>query len=137
MSAPLLVRLVDFNISPPAELPTQNRRWPWQKRARVTKAVRGLVAAVALSERHAAGLPAATERRHVALTLVLGPGQRTLDQDNLRAGLKPVLDALGPARANAPGAGLICDDSPACVEVDYRQERGPRSVVKVEVSEWL
>lgn len=132
--------LASFEFAAPAELPTPNTRWHWSKRQRVTREIRAVAAQVALSERHKLRLPACgKERRHVLLTLVRGPSERALDRDNLAAGLKPVLDALGPPRPGAkpaPGASWLHDDREEFVDVDYDQLSGPRALVRVAVSTW-
>jgi hypothetical protein len=51
-------------------------------------------------------------------------GSRTLDHDNLVGGCKPLLDALVKV-------GLIEDDTPELVTVEYAQERGAGCRVEV------
>lgn len=54
-------------------------------------------------------------------------GPRQLDHDNLVGGCKPVLDAL-------KRAGLIWDDSPAFLAVDYRQLKAAPKQARTVVS---
>lgn len=99
-------------------------------------------------------VPLATGRRRVVLTRVMGKGQRPYDIDSLPGGCKLVLDAMKPAKAArqtvwksgprkgrirlvapVPGAGLIVDDSPRWVEVEYRQARGERAETRITIEE--
>lgn len=69
----------------------------------------------------------------------------TLDQDNLNAGVKPLVDLLKPlgkpnrlgVLPNPCGLGIIADDSPAHLELVVHQVKetkrtGHRTVVRVE-----
>jgi hypothetical protein len=84
----------------------------WQRRARLKKHDRELVAGYALVQR----IPSATGKRRVSLLLTLAPGQRGADPDSF---WKSTLDAL-------VHAGLLLDDNRQAVELgDVRFTRGP------------
>jgi hypothetical protein len=87
-----------------------------------------------------AKVPAAAGRRRVTIER---RGHGILDYDNLVASCKAVIiDNLRPAKVwklnkgkvrRQEGLGLIRDDSPTWVEVDYRQVRVPRGQAQVTV----
>lgn len=92
------------------------RAWPVV--ARLKKIDRTIVTAEARN----AGVPLATTRRHVGLTIVLGPRGRASDPD---AYWKSLLDAL-------VCAGLLVDDSAKFVAYDCPTfERGPARLTRV------
>ena len=82
-------------------------------------------------------IPAATAKRHVTITRLIGKGQREYDYDNLVAGSKAVVDAMKPPvrRRGVPvmGASLIVDDGPAHVLVTYLQERAVDGVAATRI----
>jgi hypothetical protein len=93
-------------------------------------------------------------RRKVTFTRIMGPRQREYDYDGLVGGFALILDALKPAREpyvttwksgprkgkmrvvkGVPGAGLIVDDSPKWVELEYRQEWGVASGTRITLED--
>lgn len=74
-------------------------------------------AAMAVTKEAAATLPAKPRgRRSVHVTRVMAKGERRFDRQNLRAGCKPILDAL-------KRLGVIHGDSPVWLEDDAEQRR--------------
>lgn len=111
-----------LSLTLPFATPTLNRllRMHWAERRRLGKQCELWVSVAARQ----AATPRAQGRRWVEITR---HGPRLLDDDNLRGGCKPVLDALRYA-------GLIADDSPDLVSVGYRQvidRVEPRTTVRV------
>lgn len=97
---------------------------------------------------------AGSRKRRIVLTRIMAPRQRPYDFDDLVGGCKPILDAMKPERPprvatiksgphkgkprvfpGVTGAGLIVDDSPKWVVVEYRQERGPREGCRIELED--
>ena len=93
--------------------------------------------------------PGRAVKRRLVLTRVMGKGQREYDFGNLVGGCKAIVDAMLPSKpprevlekgkrvlkAGVPGAGLIYDDSPAWVDVTYRQERGAQAGCIIEIED--
>lgn len=75
-----------------------------------------------------ASCPAATGKRRVVYVRIMGPRERSWDEDNLIGGGKMVFDAL-------KSAGVLVDDNRALCEREYREERGPASGLRMEVSD--
>ena len=112
--------MVVFEI--PERTPSMNLftgRGHWSRYAKTAKRYKEMV--WALTSR----APKATGKRFVRITR---RSTRTLDDDNLRGGCKMLLDAL-------KAQGLIIDDSPAWISVDYVQEKSPSKTTLVEVFE--
>lgn len=93
-------------------------------------------------------------KRMMVLTRIMGPRLRAYDFDDLVGGCKPIIDAMkppkparvttfktGPRKGKAKvlpavhGAGLIIDDSPKWLTVEYRQERGPVTGCRIELED--
>lgn len=75
-----------------------------------------------------AGCPRATGKRRVVYVRIMGPRERSWDEDNLIGGGKMVFDAL-------VAAGLLVDDNRAMCERAYAEERGPESGLRLEISD--
>ncbi len=91
----------------------EDRGHHWSVKARIAKAVRGVVAFHAKRQ----GVPLATTPRSVGMRLVLPKGQRSFDKDNIQ---KTIRDAL-------KHAGLLVNDSPKwCHEgpIEYVRHAG-------------
>jgi hypothetical protein len=147
-----------WTIRIPRAVPSANDRH-CNGRDRVSRALyrklRNAWAADLIAAARIAGIPAPKGKRSIAITRVMGKGQRAYDFDDLVGGVKPILDAMKPARPGAvmppyrsgpkagerrvvkpvPGAGLIYDDSPAWVDVTYRQERGAQAGCIIEIED--
>lgn len=66
-------------------------------------------------------------KRNVKIIRYMGKGKREFDFDNLVGGAKFVIDALKEV-------GLIYDDSPEWINVEYKQEKANEAYFRVEVS---
>jgi hypothetical protein len=68
-----------------------------------------------------------TPRQQARVTVFWGKGQRMFDDDNLAAGLKPLIDGMRDI-------GLIRNDSPRWFRLEARQDRDPeRPRVEIEM----
>lgn len=81
-----------------------------------------------LAVRRAMGIPVATTRRRVTLTRLIDKGQRAFDEDNLRTGCKPIVDAMVKA-------GLLVGDRPQDAEIHYAQIKAICGGLYVEIEE--
>lgn len=72
------------------------------------------------------GFDLANGMRQVAITRW---GSRELDLDNFVGGCKPLVDAL-------KRCGLIVEDSPKYVRINYTQRKSPRKEVRTVVEVW-
>lgn len=105
--------------------PARKNEWEgrhWSVKNRIKAADKAVVFAANFN----AGIPKATTKRRVRLTITLGPRQRGGDVD---AYWKSLLDAL-------KCAGLIIDDSKEWVEtppVEY--VRGPKKATRIELED--
>lgn len=105
-----------------------NTRGHWSERHRYSADWRGLVKAHALRALAAQGTGSPDSPKRITLTATV---RRRLDQDGLRAALKPVLDALQVEREIRQhgvlvgwhvGAGIIRHDGPGCGHIfEYQQ----------------
>ena len=75
-----------------------------------------------------AGCPPATRKRRIVYIRIMGPRERSWDEDNLIGGGKMVFDALSRA-------GVLVDDKRTMCEREYLEERGPESGLRVEVTD--
>jgi hypothetical protein len=105
--------------------PARLNQWDgkhWAVRARMKRADRELVALFARQ----AGIPRATGKRRLSLTLTLGPRQRAADPD---AYFKSLLDSL-------VYAGLLVDDNRQGVELGAVEfDRGPAPATQIVLEE--
>jgi hypothetical protein len=126
-----------------------NERMHWSMRARIGRLVRKQVWE-ALVEQGA--LPTANDRlvlaktptkRSVRFLRFFGRKAREMDFDGLTGACKPILDALklvvsrkkrGGLTEDVQGCGLIFDDKPAWVALQYDQERRPEHSGYIEVT---
>lgn len=74
------------------------------------------------------GITPATGRRRMTLTRIYARGQRALDDDNLKGGTKPLVDAI-------VREGLLGDDTRAWLELHHDQEPGTERAVRVLLEE--
>ena len=81
-----------------------------------------------LAVRLAMGIPVATTRRRVTLTRLIDKGQRAFDEDNLRTGCKPIVDAMVKA-------GMLVGDRPQDAEIHYAQTKAIGGGLYVELEE--
>jgi hypothetical protein len=86
------------------------------------------------------GIPAPKGKRRVTITRFFCSPEREYDMDNYIAGCKStVLDRLKPSRVTRTGhhysgLGVILDDNPDAVDVEYVQERVQhRNLVRTEI----
>lgn len=63
----------------------------------------------------------------VKLTRLIGTRGRLMDYDNLVGGAKPVLDALKVL-------GMVKDDSPKWIKVDYQQKKYNKHATRIEIT---
>jgi len=126
--------VVKIELSEPTPSLNTTQKWHWGKRARYRKGLSHLVQRLVIEQWDArANREASTMsvRRRVVITR---RSSGTLDHDNHVGGCKPLLDAL-------VAVGLLVDDSPEWVEVEYRQarwkavDRGDRAGTVVQVYE--
>ena len=120
----------EFVVPIIAKPPTANDRMHWGIRSQLVSSIRNTVAIAARSERNRLGMPEAKGPRHVSL-MALRPGaegSHVLDDDNLAAWLKPVVDGL-------VRAGWLVDDTPKWATFSRAQARGARREVEVIVTE--
>lgn len=105
--------------------PARLNQWDgchWSKRAKLKRVDRDIVALNA----HAFGIPKATGKRRVSLTLTLAPRQRAGDPD---AYWKSLLDAL-------VHAGLLVDDNRQHVEIGgVAFQRGPLRITEITLED--
>lgn len=118
-----------WSLELPVEIPSANAlmrgRTVRARRARYSRLRRSMGWAVLVAGGH---VPPASGPRRVRIVRRMGPRQLPYDDDNLAAGAKPLLDEL-------VAHGLIRDDSPRWVSVEYAQERGSAPGARVEVSD--
>lgn len=73
--------------------------------------------------------------RLVRFTRVMAPGEREYDDDNLKAGLKPIRDLLCAGTPRRPGLGVIIDDRKEVSRFEYHQVRGVEAATIIDVSD--
>jgi hypothetical protein len=109
----------------PAWTPARLNQWDgrhWSMRARLKTFDRNMVATYALK----AGLPSATGKRRVIVTITLAKGERACDPD---AHTKSLSDAL-------VHCGLLRDDSRQWVEwMPFRFERGSERATTIDLED--
>jgi len=94
----------------------------WRKRGRLRVADDAMVKVAALN----AGIPKATVKRRVKITIVLGKGQRAGDRD---AYFKSTLDSL-------KNAGMIVDDSRQWIDLEpIAFERAAEMATRIELED--
>jgi len=64
---------------------------------------------------------------NVKLTRLIGTRGRLMDYDNLVGGAKPLVDAL-------KALGMVRDDSPSWIKVDYQQTKHNKHATRVEIT---
>ena len=109
---PMLVIWCDCGLS-------LNARVHWGKRAKVNKAIRDCVGWQAAMEPSMKIDTKHPEKRRIVVTRFFGVKSREMDMDNAVGCAKPAIDALKMNK----GAGVIVDDNPEWVNVEYRQEK--------------
>jgi len=73
-------------------------------------------------------VPKATGKRKVTITRLMGKSAKKMDQDNLVAGAKGLIDELVDAK-------LLTGDDENCVSVEYRQERAKEHGTQVTLED--
>lgn len=114
---------VTFDI-PVEVLSEANRRECWQSKYRRFKKQRERVRVFAHEYRW---LVAMECRIHITLIRIKGPRQRDFDDDNLRSAFKSVRDGIADV--------LGIDDGSNRLLWEYRQEKGEKAGVRVEMRE--
>lgn len=71
-------------------------------------------------------LRAHKDLQHRAKVIITVERKKLLDLDNLMGGCKPVLDSLTRLE-------FICDDSPAWIDLDVRQEKSPNMQTVIHI----
>ena len=110
---------VTFEI--PVKLVSEmNSRDHWAKRHRRFKAQGKWVLASLIGKNHPT-----SERIAIVLTRLKAPRQRNFDGDNLQASFKAIRDAIA--------AWLDIDDGSDRLHWEYRQDKGEKAGVRVEI----
>jgi len=73
--------------------------------------------------------------RLVVFTRVMAPGEREYDDDNLRAGLKPIRDLLCVGTQRRHGLGIIIDDRKEVSRFEYHQVRGDAAATIIDIED--
>jgi hypothetical protein len=122
-----------FDAPVPWELPDQNSRGHWAKRARMVALARQGFGLAAKSEMNKLTAPKAAERRWLQITLFRGSGAGgrrlpLLDQAQLVGKLKPLVDAL-------KDVGWIYNDNPKWLDERLPRQEQSRGLpwVRVEI----
>lgn len=108
-------------------MPSRNEldKMHWGRRMRIAREFRDVI----LGQVIQSGLwPISPPAGRVAVRITRYCAGR-LDPDNMSGGCKPLLDALVQLE-------ILEDDTEECVEVEYRQKKGPRGHGRTEVEVW-
>lgn len=115
-AVPIVAR---WTMTLPLEPPSQNQvhnKTRFSKEARLYRQFRDEYALLFLSEMRRQGIAAATGRRIVTITRLIGKGHRLYDAANMVGGCKPAIDSM-------VNVGLLKDDTERWFQGWYRQEK--------------
>lgn len=125
------MQVIDLEI--PVRTPTLNdwQRMHWSRRQRLARAIAAEVW-VAMTR---AGIRRPDQPLKRCRIEIDRESTQEPDEDGLKGGMKPLLDALQwPSRRHPYGVGLIADDSPRCViglEANHVPGKGSRTRIRI------
>ncbi len=109
------------------------KRMHWREQERVDRVAHGHVCIELVADGNRT--PCFVGRVSVRITRRYSGSKKAMDEDNLNAAVKPLIDALRRPRGRETKRrlGIIEDDTPALMDLDVKQERADVTETIIEV----